>query len=241
MDATGIALWRQVADALRRGIQEGRHAGLLPSEAELSARLGVNRHTLRRAISALAEEGLLRTERGRGTFVTARAPRIRYPIGPRTRFSETMLNQSLELSGRLIRAARVAADAETAARLGCPVGAALHRLESLRVVEGAPLSRSVSLFPAERFPGIVVAYAECGTITGALAREGLADYRRAETRITAERADAADAEWLGCAPDAVIIVSAALDTDLEGRPVQVIGTRFLADRVELVLTGHPAA
>ena len=241
MDATGISLWRQVAEALRRGIQEGRYAGLLPSEADLSARLGVNRHTLRRALAALAKEGILRTERGRGTFVAAQAPRIRYPIGPRTRFSEAMLNQSLELSGRLIRAGRVAADAETAARLDCPVGAPLHRLESLRVVEGAPISRSVSLFPAERFPGIVVAYADCGTITGALAREGLADYRRAETRITAECADATDTELLGCAPGAAIIVSTALDTDLEGRPVQAISTRFLADRVEMVLAGAPAA
>ena len=67
----GIALWRQIANALRQEIASGdRPPGTqLPTEAELSARFDVNRHTVRRAIEELSRGGLVRVEQGRGSFV----------------------------------------------------------------------------------------------------------------------------------------------------------------------------
>src|SRR5689334_2773113 len=84
----GLAAWRQIADRIEGEIAEGRlpPGARLPSEVELARRLGVNRHTLRRALAELSARGLLRTSQGRGSFVEA-VP-LRYPIGPRTRFSE---------------------------------------------------------------------------------------------------------------------------------------------------------
>jgi GntR family phosphonate transport system transcriptional regulator len=40
---------------------------------------------------------------------------------------------------------------------------------------------------------------------------------------------------MSCAADAVVLISKAIDVDLEGQPVQFIRTKFLADRVELVM------
>lgn len=236
----GISRWRRVADVIRGCIGDGSIAGMLPPETELAARYGVNRHTVRRAISSLAAEGLVHAERGRGTYVHTLPSRIVYPIGERARFSENMLKQSLEPVGRLIRAERVAANAKIASHLQCRVGASLHRLDSLKVVDGVPLSRSTSFFPAERFPGIIDAYAETGSITLAFQREGVTDYRRQETRLTAERILPGDAELLSCPVDAIVLVSEAVDVDLDGLPIQTIRTKFLADRVELVLSNKNA-
>ena len=231
----GVTRWRRVADDIRSRIGEGVIYGTLPAETDLAQRYGVNRHTVRRAIAALASEGLLRAERGRGTFVSGKPARIVYPIGTRTRFSEIMLSQSVEPSGRLIRSLRIAADATLAGLLQCRPGDELHRLESLSVADGLPLSRSTSHFVAERFPGIIDAYAETGSITEALRREGVSDYRRSETRISAERVSMQDTELLSCPADAIVLVSKAIDVDTNGRPVQAIRTKFLADRMELVL------
>ncbi len=41
---------------------------------------------MRRALATLAERGLVRAERGSGTYVEA--PRLAYPLRSRTRFSE---------------------------------------------------------------------------------------------------------------------------------------------------------
>jgi len=242
MDASsdGVARWRRVADDIRATIGEGAAGDALPPETELAARYGVNRHTVRRAIAALSAEGLLRAERGRGTFVNEVQGRIVYPITTRTRFSENMLKQSIEPSGRLINATRVAADAALAALLHCRVGAALHRLERLSVAGGMPLSRSTSHFAVERCPGIIDAYAETGSITEALRREGVSDYRRLETRLSAERVSARDAELLSCPADSIVLVSSAVDVDLADRPIQAVRTKFLADRVELVMRHEQA-
>jgi GntR family phosphonate transport system transcriptional regulator len=231
---SGISLWRHVAEELRAFItRDEGDSDRLPTEAVLAARFGVNRHTVRRAISALTQEGILRAERGRGTFIVRRPRRLIYPVGPRMRFSETVTSQSLEPSGRLIRAESHPADLRTAQALDLRPGHVVHRLETLHVADGVPISVATSWFPADRFPGIVAAYAGTGSITKALAEEGLADYRRRDTRVTAEKVGSADAGHLGCALDAVVLVTVSINVEPDGRPIQLSRTRFLADRIEL--------
>ena len=229
----GITRWRRVADGIRAAVADGSVADRLPPEGELAQRFGVNRHTVRRAIAALAGDGLVRAERGRGTFVNAPVPRLSYAVGPRTRFSENVLAQSRRPGGRLTRADRVRA-AGIAAQLGCSPGAPLHRLHSLHVADGVPLSVGTSWLSAERFPDIVRHYAESGSITEALRSAGIDDYRRRETRLTAERVAPDDADSLAASPDALVLVARAIDEDLAGTPIQVLRTRFHAERMELV-------
>ncbi|MEZ5797571.1 MAG: FadR/GntR family transcriptional regulator [Paracoccaceae bacterium] len=68
---TGLA--RQVADAIRSAILEGRLAvdERLPNEEEMARRFGVSRPTVREALKVLAAQNLIRSRRGPtgGTFV----------------------------------------------------------------------------------------------------------------------------------------------------------------------------
>src|SRR6202049_146734 len=86
--ASGVALGRQVADGIERGIADGTFAAgeRLPGEMEIAETYRVNRHTVRRALATLSERGLVRAERGSGTYVEA--SRLAYPLRARTRFSE---------------------------------------------------------------------------------------------------------------------------------------------------------
>lgn len=61
------AVQRQIEDLILRGIL--RPGERLPSERELSDRLGVSRPSLREAISALQERGLLDSRPGAGVYV----------------------------------------------------------------------------------------------------------------------------------------------------------------------------
>src|SRR6201987_5668578 len=121
---SGVALWRQVADGIERGIAEGRYAAgeRLPGETEIAETYRVNRHTVRRALAALAERGLVRAERGSGTYVEA--PRIAYPLRSRTRFSEIVGAGGLEASGKLLESCIEPAPRDLAKRLGLKTGAA---------------------------------------------------------------------------------------------------------------------
>ncbi|HTN11112.1 MAG TPA: GntR family transcriptional regulator [Acetobacteraceae bacterium] len=67
----GVALWRQIANALEAEIAAATLApgARLPTEAQLAARFAVNRHTVRRALEEMSRNGLIRVEQGRGSFV----------------------------------------------------------------------------------------------------------------------------------------------------------------------------
>jgi GntR family transcriptional regulator len=61
----------QLAAQLRERIQAGEIVSRLPSLTELTGQTGLAVGTVRRAISVLAVEDLVRTVPGRGTFVVA--------------------------------------------------------------------------------------------------------------------------------------------------------------------------
>ena len=123
---SGMSLWREISQSIERRIlaRELTPGDKLPTEFELSREFMVNRHTVRRALAVLAERGLVRATQGRGTFVEERP--LAYPIGPRTRFSETVSRAGREAWGDLITARTVAADAETAEALGLAPGEFIH-------------------------------------------------------------------------------------------------------------------
>src|SRR3978361_1824098 len=116
--ASGVALWRQVADGIERGLADGRCAagGRVPGETEIAETYRVNRHTVRRALATLAEHGLVRAERGSGTYVEAQ--RLAYPLRSRTRFSEIVGAGGHEPRGQLIGATEEIATRELARELG---------------------------------------------------------------------------------------------------------------------------
>lgn len=235
LNRDGIALWRRISDTLRREIASGTFepGKRLPSEATLAERFGVNRHTVRQATAALAKDGLVKAERGRGTIVISRP--LDYPIRERTRFSEIVSGQARSPSGRLISAVETQADVEVAAALEIARGAPVLRIESLGAADGVPLNVATGWFPADRVPGFVPHYAETGSITKALKRCGIDDYRRRETRMTARLADPQDANALGIETNSPLIVTESINTDPDGRPIQYTVARFAADRVQIVV------
>lgn len=234
----GIAVWRQISDELRAEIRAGRWPAetRLPPEAELSVRFAVNRHTVRRALAALAAEGLVRSDQGRGTFVQPPSQKLVYPIARRTRFSEIVDRQARQPDGRLLAHAVEPAPAWVAERLAVAEGYPVIRLEFLRAADGVPISLATSWFPAARFPHLIETFAATGSISRALARDGLADYARASTTISARSAEAEEATALSLSPGTPVLDVTAVNVDEAGRPFQLTRARFAADRVDIEVT-----
>ncbi|MGU3667581.1 phosphonate metabolism transcriptional regulator PhnF [Methylobacterium sp. A49B] len=233
----GLTAWRQIADALTADIAAGLYAAgqQLPTESALAARFSVNRHTVRRALAALAEGGLVRASQGRGTFVEG-AP-LSYPIGTRTRFSEIVSGAGREAWGDLLAAATVPAAPEQALALALTPGAPVLELHTVHRADGAPLSTALTWLPLPRFAGFGEAYAARGSITRAFADCGVPDYTRLSTRVRARPADAQEASRLDIAPGRVVLVVSSVNVDPAGVPIQANRTLFAADRVELVIGG----
>lgn len=237
VETSGVALWRRVADEIERAIADGRYepGTRLPGETEIAELHRVNRHTVRRALAALAERGLVRAERGSGTYVEA--PRITYPLSSRTRFSEIVGAEGREAQGKLISHSREEADRTMAKRLALKTGAPLVRLETVRFADRSPISRGTTWMSAERFPDLPRVYERYRSMTKTLLHYGIKDYRRAESRLTATIVEAADAAALDLALGRPILLVESVDTDLDGNPLLAHRSRFAGERIQFVVAG----
>jgi GntR family phosphonate transport system transcriptional regulator len=233
--ASGVALWRQVADGIERAIASGSFAAgeKLPGEIEIAESYRVNRHTVRRALATLAERGLVRAERGSGTYVEAQ--RIAYPLRSRTRFSEIVGAGGREPRGQLIGASEEPATRDLARQLALKTGAPLIRIEALRLADRIPICVGTTWFSAERFPEAGRIYERVRSTTKLLAHYGIRDYRRASTRVTAGIVDATDAAQIDLALGRPILVVDSTDVDADGRPLLATHARFAAERVEFLV------
>ena len=231
----GVALWRQIDRSLSADISGGAWAPgeRLPTEQALAQRFQVNRHTIRRAIQAMVQRGLLRVEQGRGTFVQEGV--IDYMIGRRTRFTENIARNRREALRVLLNSGEVLPPPPVARLLKVPPRQPVTMLETLSSAGGMPVSISTGYFPGGRFPDLAAHVAETGSITQALQRCGLSDYMRATTRVTARMPTAEEARRLKQPVTRPILLTEAVDVDSDGRPISVSITRFASDRVQLVL------
>lgn len=235
-DQGGVALWRQIADAIRLDIVGGKLVAgdRLPTEAALSDRFAVNRHTVRRALAALAEEGVVHAEQGRGTFVRS-VRRLSYRIGKRTRFREGLRGQARELLSTTLSDRLENANSRIAEALGIPVGAKVVRTEGLSLADGIPVSRSTTWLDYRRFPDFSTRIRQLQSVTSVFQSYQIADYSRSLTRISARHADAEEAKALKLSPGAILLVSEAIDIDPQGNPLSYALSRFPAERMELVV------
>ncbi|MGQ0565664.1 MAG: phosphonate metabolism transcriptional regulator PhnF [Gemmobacter sp.] len=228
-------LWQAISDTLSAELAEGlyRPGDKLPTEAELAARFGVNRHTVRHALGAMAGAGLVHARRGAGVFVAARP--TDYPLGRRVRFHQNVAASGRTPSRRLTRAeTRTAAPRESEA-LRLEPGEAVHVVEGVSLADGLPLAVFRSVFPAARFPGLLAAMEGQGSVTAALAACGLTDYTRAETRLAARSCRAVMALALQVAEGSPVLRSVAVNVDAGGVPVEYGTTWFAGDRVTLTV------
>lgn len=234
-------IWSSIAGTLRAEIAQGlyRPGDKLPTEAALAARFGVNRHTVRHALTALAGDGTVHSRRGAGVFVTARP--TDYALGRRVRFHQNVAASGRTPSRRITRLETRPASAGERAALQLPPDAEVHLIEGISLADGQPLASFRSVFPAARFPALLAAMERHNSMTAALAECGLTDYTRAETRLTAKLATPVLALALQVAQGAPILRSAAVNVDAEGRPVEYGTTWFAGDRVTLTVNPENAA
>lgn len=231
----GFAAWRQIADMIEVDIASGRlKAGeKLATENELAARLGVNRHTVRRGLAALASRGLVRAVRGSGTFVEARP--VAYPIGPKTRFSNVMTRVGREAWGDLVGSRQSTADPATADALRIAQGDPVLELVTVHRADGVPISMARTYLPLPRFEGLDRTYDKVGSLTKAYAKHGVPDYTRISTHVGARLASPDEAAHLDLAPGCVVLVIDSVNVDSDGQVIQATRSHFAADRVELVI------
>jgi GntR family transcriptional regulator len=130
--------YAQLAKILRRQIADGayRPGDQLPSEAQLCRRYGISPMTVRRSINVLADQGIVSTAQGRGTFVKPlELGAANFDLGG---LQDLFLNGS-SAEVRLLDVRVVCADERSARKLGVTKGAPTIYIRRLFTREEKPI------------------------------------------------------------------------------------------------------
>jgi GntR family transcriptional regulator len=225
-------LWHQLADALRGLIdaKEWAPGTQIPPEDQLCELFGVSRITVRHAIRTLEEQGLLRREHGRGTFV--RQPLLVAGARGLTSFSDEMVTQGARPGSLILECEVVQADPAVAGALGVAEGTPVTRLRRLRLSDDEPMGVQTSYVPLGR-AGDLAEHVESTPSLYQLLREryGIRPVEATELYRVGV-ADAREAELLQVAAGSPVFIVERITLDDAG-PFELAVSTMRGDRYEI--------
>jgi GntR family transcriptional regulator len=231
---TPLPLYYQIELRLREAIEQGRYRSgdRLPTEGELQQSYGVSRVTVRTALRRLEEDGLISTQRGRGTFVTTQAhpeDQIERHASLLLSFEEDLQRQAGPPRVDVLAIEHGPAPQRIAAVLGVQSDEEVTRVRRLGWVGDAPLWLESRYFHPSVGDALAERDLESASVTALLETVAGQHVTSSRLRISAAAATSDQAKLLGLhAGDPVLINEFAVYAD--GRAVEAARAIFRADR-----------
>ena len=220
-------LYLELAQVLRGELRHYRIGDFLPGEMQLARRFAVNRHTLRRAVDELVQEGRLLRRQGKGTQVLRRP--LVYPLQADSAYSDALAALGVRTEARLLARRQLSASAEEARHLQLAEGAALIELSTLRLLDGEPVSLIRHRYCASHAERL--ADYQGGSLRRYLGERGLPLTRRFSL-IGARLADRDEAAQLLMPLRMPLLSVFTLSCDATGQPVEIALSASRSDRFQ---------
>jgi GntR family transcriptional regulator len=226
-----LSIHRDLSDRITSGQWPAGHP--LPAQQQLAAEFGVSVMTLRQALQLLADDGLVQTRHGAGTYVAAR---YAYDLGGLRSFAADLSAQDADITTELLAAGTVAPPADVAARLGA--SGRVLRLRRLRRAGGRPLIVQTSYLPAGLARVVSPEDLRRRGLYTILAEHGLAVARADET-ITPAALGQRDARDLSRPRSSPALLSHRVSFTAAGDPVIDDHALLPADSVAITVNRSP--
>jgi GntR family transcriptional regulator len=214
-----VPLHARIREDLRERIARQTWAARerLPSEAELMRSYGVSRITVRQALHALEQQGVIVKVPGKGSFVAG--PKPYQQLASLQGLGEAMSPQGHAISNRVLELSRAAADTTVAARLGLAPGTTVTHIRRLRLLNGQPISVDLTWLPLDLGDRIAGADLEHRDIFVMLERDFATPLGHADLALDAVLATPAIAQELGVPVGSPLLHVERLTHDRSGRPI----------------------
>jgi GntR family transcriptional regulator len=229
----------QLRELLRGEIVAGRWSvdEKLPSERELCEAFGLSRTTIREAIDALVNEGLLRREKGRGTFIAA--PKILESLlqSP-TGFTDSMNEQDLPVCTRVLRMEVGVAPDLIARELRVTMDEPLIILDRLRFIFDEPILLVTSYLPQRLCPSLVNDDLTHNSLYHLLRNKYGFTIARAKRCMEAVAANEMEAKLLQINSGAPLMLIESIVYTEEGTPLEYFKARHRGDRTKFLVESY---
>lgn len=219
--------YQVIAAKLRHQILSGQLTvdDALPAEHDIARQHGVSRMTARHAVTLLVNQGLLRREQGRGTFVTER--KVVRGLSSVTGLGEDLNREGLAPGGKVLSLVQRPATRQETTRLELPPARNVWHLTRSRTAEGVTLALQVVVIPVDVVPDVDTLDLQQGSLYGQLRNRGLpliAARQRIEAITSAEVA-----QLLGLSEDVAFLRVTRLSRTTDQRPIELLVSYFVGD------------
>lgn len=225
---SAMARHQEIEQWLRQLVLGLSPGSAIPSESELAAQFGVSRMTARQAVQDLARDGLVRRQRGAGTFVAPQPMHRRE--GTLMGFTEEMRQRGLQASSKLLEAGLRPGTVAELDALSPAQGPLVVSIRRVRLADDIPIALEQAVLPSD-CAEVLTADLE-RSLHAALTAIGRVP-SLAQSWITADVARRKEAEYLQIAPRSALLVERRLIYDAEGKPLEDTETRYVAERYVL--------
>lgn len=226
-------LWIQAVNLITEEIGAGvlKAGTRLPPERELCQQLGISRVTLRKALTKLVDDGVLRPTHGRGWYVAQTAMAKEWPNSLES-FTETARRMGLEATSEVLHAEERSATLDEAELLLIAPGTPIFRLERVRLLGGMPIALDSTKIALHLVPDIGgVDFAEA-SLYEELAKRDILPVR-ADAVIEAQAADTELARLLDLEVGKPLLVMRQVALDQGGHPLFASMIEYAGDRYRL--------
>lgn len=232
-----VPLYHQLKEALTRLIEDKYKPGdMLPTEPEIERMFGVSRVTVRLAMSALVEEGLIVKRQGRGTFV--QSPKITHNLTSITSWTQQMRERGLVPKTVELELGRIAPPRKIAAMLNIRPEDQVLRIKRVRYASDEPMCIMTNYLNEAYVPGLL----DKGLREESLYEVLAADYQlrivKAQETVEAREASEYEADVLHIQAWAPVLFVTRVSYLQDGTPLEIVHLTSRADRYQYQIMLH---
>ncbi len=230
VNARHLPLYHRLGAILREKITSGEigAGSRLPTESELMREYGLSRITVRQALTALEQDGLVQRFRGKGTFV--RSSSRRGASLELTGFIEDLIAMGLQTRVRIVEFRDVPAPVVAAKALGVAPGSEVLLVRRVRSTGKNPFSYIIAYLPPDVGKRLTRGHLRATPLLKLLETRCHLELGEAHQAIKASLADAECSERLGVPIGAPLLLIERVVYAVDGRPVEYVTTYYRADR-----------
>jgi len=143
----------ELREKLRSRFQRMSPNALIPSARDLAKTYKVSAMTVRQALVALQQEGVIHSVPGLGTYISDHKMSKRLTF---VSFSQEVIERGMKPSAKIVSATKTkVSDEELAEQLQLKIGDPVYKIERLRFADKIPMALEESYISAELMPGLL--------------------------------------------------------------------------------------
>ncbi|MFZ0589200.1 MAG: GntR family transcriptional regulator [Bryobacteraceae bacterium] len=229
-----LPLYYQIQQQLFERIRLGelKAGDPIPSEQEISTRLGVSRMTARLAIKSLCELGIVYSEKGRGSFVSGL--KLDKNFRQVLSFTEEMGLSGRRAQSRVLGFEMVPAEADAAEALGLKRHENVVRLRRLRIADSVPMGIECSHLPARLCPDLKDTFDGRTSLYQTLYERYGIQMAIADEIVEAGLAEREEARLLRIREGSPVFSFTRTSYVQQGQPVEYVKSTYRGDRYRIV-------